>query len=145
MPTIANAYLESQVMTASAERLHQMVIDAAIRFARQAEAALDENRHESAFVALNRCRDCVNEILTGISSDPNPALAEQLRGLFIYVCQNLTRADLARDAQFVREAIAVLEWHRSAWLQLVDNVQKARPDSSVPDRDGAPGTRSWTT
>lgn len=145
MPTIANTYLESQVMTASSERLHQMIVDAAIRFARQAEEALELGKHEEAFFALNRSRDCVNEILSGIVSDPNPELADRLRGLFVYVYQNLTRADLLRDPQLARDAIQILETYRETWSQLIENVQKARPDRSIPDREGAPGTRSWTT
>ena len=145
MPSIANAYLESQVLTASAERLHQMVIDAAIRFARQAEEALEAEKHEAAYFALNRSRDCVNELLTGITSDPNPELANQLRGLFVFVIQKLARADLERDPQLVRDAVQILQAHRETWTLLVANVQMALPDQSEPDRDGAPGTRSWST
>lgn len=145
MPSIASAYLESQVLTASAERLHQMVVDAAIRFARQAEEALEAGTHEEAFHFLNRSRDCVNEILTGIASAPNSDLADRLRGLFAFVLQRLMRADLTRDSRLVRDAIGILETHRQTWSQLVEDVQKARPDRSVPALEGAPGTRSWST
>ena len=54
MSTVANAYLETQVMTASPHRLHLMVVDAAIRFARQGEAALKVKDYETAFHALDR-------------------------------------------------------------------------------------------
>ncbi len=148
MPVLANPYLESQVATASPERLHLMVVDGAIRFAKQADEALAAGQFEKAFVSLNRSRDCVNDILGGIVSEPNPGLADQLRGLFVYVYRNLARADLVRDPQLVRDAIRILETHRQTWFQLVEIVQKSRPERSErvePDFDGAPGTRSWTT
>ena len=145
MPALANQYLDLQVATASPERLHQLVVDAAIRFARQAEEALEAGNHEEAFFSLNRSRDFVNEILTGIVTEPNPELADRLRGLFVFVLQNLARADRSRDPQLVRDAVQILETHRSTWSLLVADVLKAGPDRSVPDRDGAPGTRSWTT
>jgi flagellar protein FliS len=144
MSTVANAYLETQVLTASPERLHLLVTDAAIRFARQAIAANDSKDIESAFVALNRSRGCVNEILTGISTDPNPELAERLRGLFVFVQQNLARADVSRDSQLIRDALAILESHRQTWLELIDSLQETHPDRSTVEEFGV-SERSWTT
>jgi flagellar protein FliS len=148
MPAMANPYLEAQVATASPERLHLMVIDGAIRFARQAQEALQAGQFEKAFLAFNRSRECVNDILAGIDSDPNPGLADQLRALFAYVLQNLASGELLRDPQHVQNAIQILESHRQTWAQLIEIVVKARPETFErvdPDFDNAPGTRSWTT
>ena len=144
MSTVANAYLETQVLTASPERLHLMVTDAAIRFARQAAAAIENKDIEGGFHALSRSRDCVNEILTGITTDPNPELADRLRGLFVFVQQNLARADLLRDSQLIRDALMILETHRQTWLELIDRLQQAQPDRSTVETFGV-SERSWTT
>ena len=72
MQNVADAYLETQVLTASPERLHLMVVDAAIRFARQSFVALEEKNIEAAYLALTRSRSCISEILTGIDAKPNP-------------------------------------------------------------------------
>jgi flagellar protein FliS len=144
MPAIAKAYLESQVMTASPERLHLMIVDAAIRFARQAQEALEQEKIEAAFKFFSRSRACVSEILGGISSDPNPELANRLRGLFAFVQQLLLKAELSRNPLLVVQAIGVLEIHRETWLQLIGNLQAAQPDLSVHDPE-AGSKRSWTT
>lgn len=144
MRTAANDYLETQVMTASPERLHLMVTDAAIRFARQALAAIENKDIESGFLALNRSREFVNSILTGIATDHNPELAERLRGLFIFVQQNLARADQLRDPQLIRDALAILESHRATWLALMDQLQKVKPDRSTVEEFGT-SSRSWST
>jgi flagellar protein FliS len=144
MSAVANAYLETQVLTASPERLHLMVIDAAIRFARQAVAAVENKDIEAGFHALARSRSCVNEILTGIATDPNPELAERLRGLFIFVQQSLARADLLRDSQLIRDALTILETHRQTWQALIDRIQEAQPDRSIVEEFGV-SERSWTT
>src|SRR5439155_23095233 len=99
MNKVANAYLETQVLTASPERLHLMVVDGAIRFARQGEAALEAKNIEAAFFALSSSRSCVTEILAGINADPNPELGERLKALFVFVQRNLVNADLKRDPQ----------------------------------------------
>jgi flagellar protein FliS len=143
MSTVANAYLETQVLTASPERLHLLVTDAAIRFARQAVAALENDDIERAFHALNRSRSCVNDILTGITSDPNPELADRLRGLFVFVQQNLARADLMRDSQLIRDALTILETHRQTWMALIEKLQQTQPDRSTVGEFGE-SSKSWT-
>jgi len=146
MRTVANAYLESQVLTASPERLHLMVVDAAIRFARQGEEALEAGDIESAFSALASSRECVNEILTGIVADPNPELAERLKGLFVFVNQSLARADVNRNPQLVRDALAILQSHRATWQELIERLQQTRPALRGPHRvEETETANSWTT
>lgn len=146
MRQVANAYLESQVLTASPERLHLMVVDAAIRFARQGEAALEAHDIESAFLALASSRSCVSELLAGIVPDPNPELADRLKGLFVFVNQNLARADQLRDPQLVRDALAILQSHRVTWQELIDRLQQAKPALRGPHRvEETETANSWTT
>ncbi len=144
MRSVANAYLESQVLTASPERLHLMVVDAAIRFARQGEAALEAENIDVAFRALSSSRSCVSEIMTGINGDLNRDLAEQLRGLFVFVQQNLVRADLRRDPQLIRDALVILEHHRQTWLQLIERLQQEAAVLRGPHRKEVT-ENSWVT
>src|SRR5262245_5652771 len=132
MRNVSHAYLETQVMTASPERLHLMVVDAAIRFARQGQAALEAGHIEAAFLALDHCRACVTEILGGINGDLNPELAERLKGLFVFVQRNLVLADVERKPQHVRDALMVLESHRRTWEALMDRMQQERSSRREP-------------
>jgi flagellar protein FliS len=144
MRNISHAYLETQVMTASPERLHLMVVEAAIRSGRQAEAALAENNIETAFLALSQCRSCVCEILAGINVEPNPEVGESLKGLFAFVQKNLLFADVRRDPQLVRDALTILESHRRTWLELLDRLQQERAALRGPHGAEIQET-SWTT
>jgi flagellar protein FliS len=144
MHTVASAYLESQALTASPERLHLMVLEAAIRFAKKGEAALVEKNYEAAYFALDRSRSCVGELLGGINADPNPELAERLKALFVFVHTNLTRADVERDPQLVRDALAILESHRQTWLELIESLVDER-SSRQTEQPVAAGENSWTT
>jgi flagellar protein FliS len=141
---VASAYLESQALTASPERLHLMVIEAAIRFARKGEAALVEKNYEAAYFALDRSRSCVGELLGGINADPNPELAESLKALFVFVHASLTRADVEREPQLIRDALAILESHRQTWLNLIESLVDER-SSRQTEQAVAAGENSWTT
>ena len=144
MRQVSTAYLEAQVLTASPERLHLLVVDAAIRFARQGEAALEEKNIEKAFLALSNCRSCVSEILAGINSELNPEIGESLKGLFAFVQCNLLYADVRRDPQLVRDALTVLESHRRTWVELLERLQQEKTALRGPHAVES-GETSWTT
>ena len=127
MIAVADAYLESRVMTSSAERLHLMVVEAALRFAQQGEEALAERKFDRSHEALNRSRACVNELVMSIQPEQNPELAERLKALFLYVHRNLMLADLEHDPQKIRDAVRLLSMHRETWLELIERLQTERP------------------
>lgn len=144
MHSVASAYRETETLTASPERLHLMVVEGAIRFARQGAAALEAGNFEAAFHALSGSRSCVNEIICGIVDEPNPELAVRLRALFVFVQRNLAQADLLRNPQLIGDALAVLESHRATWLQLIERLRQERSAKCRSGED-APLETSWTT
>lgn len=143
MAVAIDDYLENQVLTASPHRLHLMVVDGAIRFARQGEAALHEDRWEAAGHALGRSRRCVSELISGLKLEHSPAVAERLKSLFVFVYQRLTLAELQRDPQKINDAIQILELHRETWIELGLKLRtELNNDASLVP---APHGRSWTT
>jgi flagellar secretion chaperone FliS len=135
-------YLESQVLTAGPHRLHLMVVEGAIRFARRAVDALEAGRWEELDTALSRSRECVGELLGGLDFDRSPDLADRLKALFTFVYRNLALADSERSPQRIRDALRVLEIHRQTWIEVGEQLARdSAGDSSVP----TPHARSWTT
>jgi len=140
----ANAYLEAEVMTASPEQLHLMVVDAALRYARRARAALLANDQVEAGRACARARDCAGELLAAVREQPDPDLARRLRALFAYALRQLVRAEFERDARHLDPALHVLATHRETWLALIERLQKTHPRGPHTG-SGAPSseTRDW--
>ena len=133
-------------MTAPPHRLHLMVVDGAIRFATQAEKALDEQDFETAHFALNNSRNFVSELISGLAADRSPELVDQLKGLFFFVYRNLVEADLDRDAQKVRDALSVLRLHRNTWVELIEKLKQEQAGAVNPPHlpTDSPAKRSWT-
>jgi flagellar protein FliS len=139
------AYLESQVLTASPERLHLMVVDTALRSALAGRTALSNEDRFIAHNALSRAAACVAEILSGIRSEPNPQLADNLRSMFLYAHQSLLLADQNRDVSAVNEAIRMLEHHRETWLGLMQQLQPAPGSVSAGTTPGESAASSAAT
>ena len=121
----ADSYLATQVLTASPYRLHLMVLDGAIQFASQAEAALLEQDLETAHLAFGRCRDFVIELLGGLDESRDPELAGRMKDLFLFAYVNLVEGERDRDVKKVQDALAVLRTHHETWLELGVLLQSA--------------------
>jgi flagellar protein FliS len=136
---MADDYLQTQVLTASPHRLHLMVIDGALRHAARAELSLSAGDFETAHLALNKCREFVAELLSGLDAGPAPELVDRLKNLFLFVYRNLAEADRRRNAALVRDAMKILEMHRETWVD-VGRMSANTVTSETP----ATG-RSWVT
>ena len=132
-------YLETQVLTASPHRLHLMVVDGALRHAARATEALEAGDYESAHFALNKSREFVIELVSGLDPGPAPELADRLKNLFLFIYRNLAEADRRRDPRLVRDARKILEMHRETWLE-VGRVQESTVAAEVSESG-----RSWIT
>jgi len=137
---VSDPYLETRVLTAPPHQLHLMVVDGALRFSRQAAAALEQRDFETAHFSLNRARDCVNELIVGLKPDQDPDMVDRLKGLFIFAHRNLAQADLVHEPRLIHEAIRILEMHRETWVELIENLPKEQALQPVEM-----ASRSWTT
>ncbi|WP_459555210.1 flagellar export chaperone FliS [Lacunimicrobium album] len=115
-----NEYLEMSVLTAPPHRLHLIVVEAALRFARFAQAALEMGDYESLGDALSRSREMVSELLAGLKDDQQPDMIKDLRGLFVFVYRNLMEAEFSRNPTQIENAILILEKHHRTWSDLID-------------------------
>jgi flagellar protein FliS len=115
------AYLETQVTTATPQQLRLLLIDGAIRFARLTQELWREQQDERALESLIRCRDIVSELIAGARPDESP-LARQVTALYGYLFSALTEAQQTRDATQLASVIRVLEEDRETWRQLCEQL-----------------------
>lgn len=133
-------YLEAQVMTATPHQLHLMVIDGAIRFATQAEEALQQNDIETSHLALNRSREFVTELIGGLDTERAEELVERLKGLFMFAYKNLAAADFDQDVSKIQDALKILKMHRESWMELGSNLKQ---ENQLPHENS--GEKSWAS
>ena len=130
------AYLETQVHTASPQRLRLMLIEGAIRFAKRAQAAIAVGALEQVAEALERCRAIAAELLAGVRPDGTP-LTRQVAGIYVFVIKQLTEAELRHDAGEIEEVISVLEIERETWQHVCENMPEAPEAAEGQSRQAA--------
>lgn len=125
-----SAYLETQVLTAAPQKLRLMLIDAAIRLARQASDAHAAGNGEQFCNSLERTREIVTELISGIRPE-NTELTQAARALYGFIFRSLSEAQLYKDPQKIEDALRVLDQERQTWLAVCE-LEPEAPSADEP-------------
>jgi flagellar protein FliS len=121
-----SAYLETQVITAAPQKLRLMLIEGCMRFARQAGEALAAGSLEQFSESMDRARDIVTELISGIRPEPLPT-NETARALYAFIFKSLAEAQLLKDPRKIEDAIRVLQEERETWLLVCELAPEPSP------------------
>jgi flagellar protein FliS len=111
------AYKQTAVETASPEKLLVMVYAAAVKFLRQAEKALVENRYEDAHNCLTKVGDIITELNLALNLEEGGTIAVNLRELYTFYYGEVMKANLKKDAAYLKPVIDFFETFRDVWLE----------------------------
>jgi flagellar secretion chaperone FliS len=138
----ANAYLRTKVLTASPEQLRLMLLEGAIKFARQGREGLAAGNYEVSFTGISQCRDIIMELLTTMKSEVDPELCGRLRSLYTFMYSQLVSASMERDTAKLDAVIGLLEFERETWVMLMEKLTSERSaESDAVCREGAGAER----
>jgi flagellar protein FliS len=121
-----NAYRESAIMTASPEQLVVMLYDGAVRFLRQAEAAMGEGAWQHAFERLSRAEAIIDELLATLDMSQGE-IAERLQAIYVFCKKLLIQARIERQAAKVGQVIPLLTELREAWAKIASGATAEVP------------------
>lgn len=116
-PSARDVYLETQVMTASPQKLRLMLVEGAIRKVSLVQHCWDNQRPEEALEASIRAREIISELIAPLSEDKSP-LARQMLAVYVYLFRTLTEASLENDRQKLADVLRVLGEERETWTQV---------------------------
>lgn len=127
-----NAYLRTKVLTAGPEELRLMLLDGAIRFARQGKQGLVDNDPEASFTGITNCRNIIVELMTSIGAGVDPELALNLKNLYSFMFTELTEANLEKDTKRLDAVIELIEYERETWVMLMEKIAAERAQGRDP-------------
>lgn len=103
-----------------------MLLEGAIKFARQGLEGLGSRDYEASFTGISRCRDIILELLTAIGPGVDPTLAERVRGVYTFLYSRLVEASMERSTAKLEEVIKLLEFERETWVMLMQKLAADR-------------------
>lgn len=131
-----NSYLETQINTATPQKLRLMLIEGAIRFATQTIEHWQAGRSDDGLAALLRCQAVVGELIGGVRDDGS-SLTRQVLNIYTFISQALQEAQLDSNPQRIADVITVLQVDRETWQQLCQQMPEApHPNSADIPQEG---------
>ena len=128
--TAREVYLESQVLTATPQKLRLLLIDGALRFAKQIVPHWENDDSSAALESVARCRRIITELLT-VMTDDGSEIITQLRGIYSFMFRHLTEAQSQQNPHMVEEVIRLLEVERETWQLVCEQMPEAPQRGSL--------------
>jgi flagellar protein FliS len=136
----ANAYLRTRVLTASPEELRLLLLDGAIKFARQGREGLATKDYEASYNGISQSRNIVLELLTTVKPEHDPVLADRVKALYTYMYVTMVEASMEKSTEKLDSVISLLEYERETWVMLMDQLSKER--GGTPAAPASPGSEA---
>jgi flagellar protein FliS len=127
-----DAYLETQVLTASPIQLRLMLIEGAQRFARLGREAYTEGRRQEGQIYIGRCQQVLVELLGSLQPKGN-AVSQSIVGLYAFLVRSVSEVILLEQPEQLDEICRVLAEEQTTWRMLVERDNVA-PTTEVSQR-----------
>jgi flagellar protein FliS len=123
-----------------------MLIEGAIRYGKEAEAALRRGDAVAADGPAMRLIDVISEMLVGVRQNKSE-LNQKIAQLYVYMFRLAGEAKVNDDADKLVELLGLLEFERQTWQQVCDKLGSTPAAASAPHRPialplGQPGASS---
>lgn len=115
-------YQQTQIETASPERLLLMLYDGAIRFANVAKKAIEDKDFHTASTHCIKVQSILNELMITLDMKVGGEIAQNLFDLYDFMSRETVAANVGKNARRLEGVIEIFKELREAWMQAAKNV-----------------------
>lgn len=135
-------YQKTQVTTASREKILLMLYEGAIRFTKQAQAAMKAKKIADKGKYISKATAILSELMATLDFKVGGQLAVDLENLYVFMIDKLIEGNITNNIECLDHVEKLLMTLFTAWKDVIDNP---RPDG-VPSQSLQPDEfRSWMT
>lgn len=117
-------YKKASVESASKEKILLMLYEGAIKFIKQAKEANEKKLVKERGELIGRAYDIVMELASSLDFKVGGAMAENLEQLYIYVLEELTRANITGQEKHLDNSLKVLGILYDGWIKAIESIKK---------------------
>ena len=131
--TAQENYLNTDVRTATPQRLQLMLIEAALRSAVRGRQQWQEKQDDWALGSIIHAQNVMGELLAGIDRATAGDLGQRVSTIYEFILRSLVEAGHRHNEKSLADAIRLLELERETWRQVCEKITT----ESHPDRAAA--------
>lgn len=126
-----NQYQKTQVMTASREKVLLMLYEGAIRFTKQAHAAMKQKKIAEKGKYISKATAILSELMATLDFKAGGQLAIDLENLYVFMIDKLIEGNIKNDPECLEHVEKLLMTLFEAWKDVIEN----------PRADGVPSAK----
>ncbi len=128
-----NQYQNNHIQTASREQILLMLYDGAIRFSKQAKAAIKDNDIATKGKYIGKTMAIISEFSNSLDHDIGGDMAANLDALYNYMLSELSKANVKDDVAPINTVCSMLCELRATWAEAIEiNNSGIQEDTSEP-------------
>lgn len=124
-------YQKTQVTTASREKVLLMLYEGAIRFTKQAHAAMEQKKIAEKGKYISKATAILSELMATLDFKQGGQLAVDLENLYVFMIDKLIEGNINNDPSCLKHVEKLLMTLYEAWKDIIEN----------PRADGVPSQR----
>lgn len=124
MKNAAQKYKQTSVQSASKEKILLMLYEGCIRFIKQAIVAIEKKDIADRGMNIGRAYDIINELNNTLNHEVGGEIAANLEQLYMFVSEQLTKANATGDKKPLEESLKVLETLYSGWVEAIEKLKR---------------------
>ena len=124
MKNAAQKYKQTQVTSASKEKILLMLYEGAIRFVKQAMIAVDNKNIAERGMNIGRAFDVVLELNNTLNHDIGGEISKSLEQLYMFITDQLTKSNATGQRKPLEDALKVLETLYSGWVEAIEKIKR---------------------
>jgi len=113
----SSRYEESRILNAGREQLLLLTYDGLLRFLARARRGIEGRDYDEKHLGFSRAQTIVLELHRTLDFGAAPELAGNLARIYLYLLEELARADSEDDGARVGGAIEIVMELRTAWAE----------------------------
>lgn len=117
-------YKQTQVISASREKLLLMMYEGAIKFTKKAIHAIEEKNIADRCTNIGRAYDIILELNNTLDHKVGGEVAKNLEQLYMFITERYTKANIGGQIEPLKEALKILETLYDGWVQAVEKLKK---------------------
>jgi flagellar secretion chaperone FliS len=113
-----HAYKTNSITTQTPGQIVVLLYEGAIKFLKQGAQAMENKQYAEKGSLLGRATDIIGELNASLDLEVGGEIARNLRNLYIFMIQEITRASFQNDPEKVRGVVGCLEELLDGWKQV---------------------------
>lgn len=133
-----NPYQQTQVTTASPERLLIMLYDGAIRFVTLAQEGIEEGDRVKKLESISRAVAIITHLSDTLDHNAGWDQSEELDALYAYMVGALSRANFNNQAEPLKVVLSLLSSLRETWVEAIEINRKEQAAATAATEQNGP-------